>query len=180
MRGKESKEMLLLEICNKSSIAAYEKELERQKNLDGKTDLLFKWLTLLIAVFSFLVSLISGKNLADLSDYVFLILYVLMMVFFIVALIIILIINFPVKRKLPGLGSEKLQLIQKKGCQGEYSDTHAYWDVLYEEILENDIMTRKLRDHNQRVAMAIIIADIFMILGLITATAVLGYGMWKG
>lgn len=46
--------MSVLDMCYNKSVTAYERELERQKLLNSRADLLFKWLTILIAVLMFL------------------------------------------------------------------------------------------------------------------------------
>lgn len=172
--------MSILEMCNERSISAYENELERQKNLNNKADLLFKWLTLLIAVFNFIISILTrlkgeaGKygNQAGI--------YFGMMVFFMLAFVTLLIINFPAKRKLPSLGSEQLKKIQSEYGSNSIDDNFVCKKILYKEILEHDVITKELRSHNQKVAIAIMGAEIFMALGLIFATIILGCSIWKG
>lgn len=172
--------MTLLEMCNRSSISAYEKEIERQKSLNTKTDLLFKWQTLLIAAFNFLISFTSKSKMNTPSDSMVFKFYILMMVFFVGAFVAILWINFPVKRKLPSLGSERLKRIQKTLNQDHLDYDIAYRNTLYEEMLESDVITKALRAYNQRIAITIMVAEILMALGLIMASAALGFSLWKG
>lgn len=172
--------MTLLEMCNESSISAYEKEIERQNSLNAKTDLLFKWLTLLIAVFNFLISFIAKSKMNTSFDGIIFKFYILMMVFFAGAFVVILCINFPAKRKLPSLGSERLRRIQKNLDKDRLDYDAAYRDILYEEMLENDAITKTLRTYSQRIARMIMAAEILMALGLLMASAALGFSLWKG
>lgn len=172
--------MSILEMCNKSSISAYEFELERQRSLNARTDLLFKWLTLLITVFNFLISFIAEFNVETEGCGNQFKIYVAMMIFFVLAFLILIYINFPAKRKIPSLGSERLKRIQKKLGKEPIEYDSVYREILYEEMLENDVIVKSLRSYNQRIAKAIMIAEILMALGLVTATMILGSTMWKG
>lgn len=172
--------MSILEMCNESSISAYESELERQKSLNARTDLLFKWLTLLIAVFNFLISFLTKFDIDMSFDSELFKCYAGMMLFFFLAFIIILYINFPVKRKLPSLGSEQLKRIQKKLGENHSEYDTVYREALYEKMLENDVITKALRSYNQRIAIAVMVAEILMVLGLVSATVMMVCCVWKG
>lgn len=172
--------MTLLEMCNESSISTYEKEIERQKSLNAKTDMLFKWLTLLTAVFNFLIPFMVKSNEDTSVDPIFFYVYIGMMLFFGGAFVTILFINFPMQRKLPSLGSDSLKWIQKKLDEEHMDYDYAYREALYKKMLETDAITKALRIYNQRIAVAIMVAEIFMVLGLAAASVSLGFSLWKG
>lgn len=161
-------------MCYNKSVTAYERELERQKLLNSRADLLFKWLTILIAVFNVLISFIAKLNLKLKTNVIeqYGTLYELMMISFIVAFMLLLIINLPIKRRLPILGYELLESIQNQLNDGPFLDDLAK-DVLYKSILEQDVLTKQLRSYNQIIAILLIIADIGMIIGIVLATIIL-------
>lgn len=166
--------MSVLDMCYNKSVTAYERELERQKLLNSRADLLFKWLTILIAVFNVLISFIAKLNLKLKTNVIeqYGTLYELMMISFIVAFMLLLIINLPIKRRLPILGYELLESIQNQLNDGPFLDDLAK-DVLYKSILEQDVLTKQLRSYNQIIAILLIIADIGMIIGIVLATIIL-------
>ena len=166
--------MSVLDMCYNKSVTAYERELERQKLLNSRADLLFKWLTILIAVFNVLISFIAKLNLKLKTNVIeqYGTLYELMMISFIVAFMLLLIINLPIKRRLPILGYELLDSIQNQLNDGPFLDDLAK-DVLYKSILEQDVLTKQLRSYNQIIAILLIIADIGMIIGIVLATIIL-------
>lgn len=166
--------MSVLDMCYNKSVTAYERELERQKLLNSRADLLFKWLTILIAVFNVLISFIAKLNLKLKTNVIeqYGTLYELMMISFIVAFMLLLIINLPIKRRLPILGYELLESIQNQLNDGSFLDDLAK-DVLYKSILEQDVLTKQLRSYNQIIAILLIIADIGMIIGIVLATIIL-------
>lgn len=166
--------MSVLDMCYNKSVTAYERELERQKLLNSRADLLFKWLTILIAVFNVLISFIAKLNLKLKTNVIeqYGTLYELMMISFIVAFMLLLIINLPIKRRLPILGYELLKSIQNQLNDGPFLDDLAK-DVLYKSILEQDVLTKQLRSYNQIIAILLIIADIGMIIGIVLATIIL-------
>lgn len=172
--------MTLLEMCNESSISAYDKEIERQKSLNTKTDMLFKWLTLLTAVFNLLIPFMVKSNEDTSDDPILFYTYIGMMLFFGGAFVTILFINCPMKRKLPSLGSDSLKRIQKKLEEEHLDFDDAYREALYKEMLETDVITQALRSYNQRIAVAIMVAEVFMGLGLAVASVALGFSLWKG
>ena len=133
-------------MCYNKSVTAYERELERQKLLNSRADLLFKWLTILIAVFNVLISFIAKLNLKLKTNVIeqYGTLYELMMISFIVAFMLLLIINLPIKRRLPILGYELLESIQNQLNDGPFLDDLEK-DVLYKSILEQDVLTKQLR-----------------------------------
>ena len=161
-------------MCYNKSVTAYERELERQKLLNSRADLLFKWLTILIAVFNVLISFIAKLNLKLKTNVIeqYGTLYELMMISFIVAFMLLLIINLPIKRRLPILGYELLESIQNQLNDGPFLDDLEK-DVLYKSILEQDVLTKQLRSYNQIIAILLIIADIGMIIGIVLATIIL-------
>ena len=138
--------MSVLDMCYNKSVTAYERELERQKLLNSRADLLFKWLTILIAVFNVLISFIAKLNLKLKTNVIeqYGTLYELMMISFIVAFMLLLIINLPIKRRLPILGYELLESIQNQLNDGPFLDDLEK-DVLYKSILEQDVLTKQLR-----------------------------------
>ena len=138
--------MSVLDMCYNKSVTAYERELERQKLLNSRADLLFKWLTILIAVFNVLISFIAKLNLKLKTNVIeqYGTLYELMMISFIVAFMLLLIINLPIKRRLPILGYELLESIQNQLNEGPFLDDLEK-DVLYKSILEQDVLTKQLR-----------------------------------
>lgn len=166
--------MSVLDMCYNKSVTAYERELERQKLLNSRADLLFKWLTILIAVFNVLISFIAKLNLKLKTNVIeqYGTLYELMMISFIVAFMLLLIINLPIKRRLPILGYELLESIQNQLNDGPFLDDLEK-DVLYKSILEQDVLTKQLRSYNQIIAILLIIADIGMIIGIVLATIIL-------
>lgn len=166
--------MSVLDMCYNKSVTAYERELERQKLLNSRADLLFKWLTILIAVFNVLISFIAKLNLKLKTNVIeqYGTLYELMMISFIVAFMLLLIINLPIKRRLPILGYELLESMQNQLNDGPFLDDLAK-DVLYKSILEQDVLTKQLRSYNQIIAILLIIADIGMIIGIVLATIIL-------
>lgn len=164
--------MSILEMCNERSISAYENELDRQKNLNNRADMLFKWLTLLIAVFNFIISVLTKFDGETEKCENFTVVYFAMMIFFVLAFVALLVINVPTKRELLNLGSEQLKNIQK---EKEKCIDSVYWNILYKNILEHDVITKKLRAHNQKIAIVIMVTEIFMVLGLAMATIILCY-----
>lgn len=166
--------MSVLDMCYNKSVTAYERELERQKLLNSRADLLFKWLTILIAVFNVLISFIAKLNLKLKTNVIeqYGTLYELMMISFIVSFMLLLIINLPIKRRLPILGYELLESIQNQLNDCPFLDDLEK-DVLYKSILEQDVLTKQLRSYNQIIAILLIIADIGMIIGIVLATIIL-------
>lgn len=174
--------MNLFEFCHQRNNSAYEYECERQKILDSKTDYLFKWLTLIVSVIGIVVPVIT-KSETDLSQSKgFLWLYIITMIMYVGAMILVLLVSFPRKIKLYRSGSEWLKIardLQKSGNNlPQKDDIDIMKEFDYKRILEEDIIIKKIRKKNNKVAYMIMAADICIIAGLIVTAILFMYLIW--
>ncbi len=164
--------MRLIEFCQQMSDFAYQKESERGKILEQKTDFLFKWLTLIVSIIGIAVPIISKNTAMNVYSIPFIVLYAIGMLFLIAAMILILIVHFPRKIKLYELGTDYLQLLvnDEQLCDER--------EMEYHKILVDDVIIKDMRKMNQISAIIIMIAEICIIIGLLVSSILFAYLIW--
>lgn len=162
-----------IQFCQQMSDEAYEQELNRERIIGVKTEYLFKWLTLLTAIFNIAVPIIATETSVDFEGSVFVILYALMMVFLLGAMVMVAAINFPRKVKRNPSGSEWMKRIQNHPEKYETEN-----DFIYQNILCKDVIIEKMKKNNNRSVIFITIANCLLIAALVCMSIFLGYVIW--
>lgn len=164
--------MRVLEYCQKVSKVAYDQEMERQQEIRRKTEFMFKWLTLIISVFSIVVPVVSKKNQFDCNDKVFRIIYILLMLLLMLDMVIVIFLNVPIKTKRYPCGSDIMKQIQQN--RGDYDDMLQ----LYQDVMFLDILTNKVSVNNDRAVKMLFVANIILALALFGMASLFIYIMW--
>lgn len=152
-----------LDYCLRFSRRAYDQELERQKSVMSKAEYLLKYLTLLSAAINIVVSVISKMSANDITGTVFWILYILMLCAGAFGIISTLLVQRPRKIKQFSLGSEELVRIREK--PDKYS---TQCGRIYQEILWCDIVTKRMRENNNRALKWIVAAYVCVVVMVIS------------
>lgn len=165
--------MDLMEFCKQMSDTAYEQELNREKVIGTKTEYLFKWLTLLVAIFNIAIPIIAKETSVDYSSVVFVVLYVLMMVCLAGAMALVVFINFPRKMKKYPSGTEWMKRI--KSHPDKFKNEN---DFVYQSILCKDVVVEKLKKSNNKAVFCMAIANVLVLVALIFMAIFFGYIIW--
>lgn len=142
-----------LNYCLQSAKRAFEQETERQRITVNKAEYLFKYLTLLATAFNIAVSVISKMNNIDTAEFTFRGLYFLMLAAGMAGILSTLMIQRPRKIKQFSLGTEELKKVQNEPAK--YSTE---CKLIYQEILWNDTITKRMRQNNDKTLKWIIVA----------------------
>ncbi|MDE7197280.1 MAG: hypothetical protein K2O15_00190 [Lachnospiraceae bacterium] len=152
-----------LNYCLRFSRRAYDQELERQKNMMGKAEYLLKYLTLLSAALNIMVSVVSKMNDIDTASIAFWGLYILMLTAGVAGVISTLMVQRPRKMKQFSLGVEELERIQRDPVR--YSTECGR---IYQEILWNDTVTKRMKENNNRALGWIVAAYVCVVVMVIS------------
>ncbi len=152
-----------MDYCLRFSRRAYDQELERQKNVANKAEYLLKYLTLLSAAINIVVSVVSKMIAIDTTEMAFWGLYILMLAAGVVGIVSTLLIQRPRKIKQFALGTEELGRIQSDPTK--YSTECGR---VYQEILWSDIITKRMRENNNRALKWIVLAYVCVVIMVVS------------
>lgn len=145
------------DFCNNATDKLYEQEMNRQKTLITKTELLFKWVTLIITILNITIPLIVKETTIDVKNIIFVILYILLMAIFIAIIILIILINFPVKYKRNLSGADWIEYVKnhtdKIKCEN---------DLMYYVIVSKENVVKSLIKNNNRGFKCMLAAHILL------------------
>lgn len=161
-----------LEYAFQISIKAYQQEVDRSRVISARADYLMKWVTLFISVFNIAIPIMVKEIEFDYRNFAFVCLYSLLMLFLIVAMISLTLVNFPKKVKHFPLGRNILEKDQNK-----LPDQNIDFEIIYNNILMQDVITKKLSKGNDKSVIEIMIANMAIIISIILLAGTFVYIM---
>lgn len=166
--------MELFSLCEKATDEVYQSELKRQQSVINKTDFLFRWLTMIVSIFNISLPLIVKQVNININDKKFVLLYTLLMIILLCDMGLTICVNYPIKYKSDMMGSDWLKFI--KDNPDKISNE---MDFRYYHILTTDIVSKRLRDNNDRAFKIIRIAYIILIVALGIMALFFSYIIWR-
>lgn len=149
---------------------AYKQEVERREIIHRKSEYLIKWITIFISVFNIAIPIIAKEIKFECNDCTFIVLYSILMCGLVGAMISLVLLEYPQKVKCYPLGYEILNNKKNK-----LSEENVDLEIIYNNILIQDSITKKLSQSNNRAANKIIVANICIILAIISLSTLFVY-----
>lgn len=165
--------MNFYDFCNSTTDRLYEQEINRQKTLITKTELLFKWVTLIMTVLNITIPLIVKETTVDVKDLRFIILYILLMFSFLAIITLIVLINFPVKYKRNKSGVEWIDYVSNHSDKIKCEN-----DLTYQLIISKEIVVKRLIHNNDRGFKFMLAAHVMLGACIILMTIFYVYVIW--
>lgn len=149
---------------------AYNQEINREKTIITKTDYLFKWLTIIIAIFNIIIPIVVSSTGLNIHDDIFVRLYISIMIVLLLAIVLTIIISLPKKIKRYPMGSEFLKEINKNPDKYKDVISTKYYNILY-----IDTMVINYRKKNNQEIFLIFIVDLLLVVSFILMAVIFIY-----
>ena len=144
------------------SSEAYKQQVEREKTIRTKSEYLIKWITIFISVFNIAIPIIVKEIDFDYRNVFFVILYSVLMGGLIVAMLCLLLLDYPQKVKCHPLGHEIL-----KNDKFRFSQENSDFEIIYNNILIQDSITKRLSQNNDNAVRNLKIANLSIIVAIV-------------
>lgn len=160
----------LMEYCKEYSAKRLEQEVRREEILRVRTDYIFKWLTLLVAIFNIAIPIIVKETNINTQTAFFIKGYIVVTILVVFAMALIIYIQLPKKIKVFPKASDILKKIQNEPEKYESEVS-----CEYQKLLTDDAIINTMSNINDRCAKILCVTNFLLFLIVVGMTLFFSY-----